>query len=288
MHDFPEDAERLLARARDAQAEPTPEQRTRMRAGISVALTAGVASAATAHAAAQKGASALLGKLVLGVAGSALLVGTYVALPSARDDRAPPSARVERRAPASNAHVRHAAESPAVSEAPPPPLQEPPAQLQPAGEAPRSVLPSAVSVHRMHPPRPVGRVAAPVESEAPAVSATPVEPTVSPTDVEPVAPPAAAAVAPPEAKAPSLRDELALLARADAALSKGEPELALRALAEHRQRFPDSSLQAEREALSLLVRCQRDPGAAAQDVRRYLANPSAPLRTRLARCVEHP
>ena len=88
----------------------------------------------------------------------------------------------------------------------------------------------------------------------------------------------------PEAAAPAtgpdtLARESALLARAQAALGRGAPALALTALREHEERHPDGQLREEREALwiSALV-ASGDRPAAERRARTFRARyPSSPL-----------
>lgn len=79
-----------------------------------------------------------------------------------------------------------------------------------------------------------------------------------------------------------LAQEMALLRRAQQALSRGDGAGSRRALDEHTRRFPAGKLANEREVTSILVACadDRDAGRVALD--RYLAaHPSSPYAERL-------
>lgn len=90
----------------------------------------------------------------------------------------------------------------------------------------------------------------------------------------------------PAAAAPvdgaALKEELALLRRAQQAIARDDAAGARAALDEHEQRFADGTLAGEREATRILVVCAEDPirGRAALD--RYLAShPRSPYVERL-------
>ena len=80
----------------------------------------------------------------------------------------------------------------------------------------------------------------------------------------------------------TLPDELALLQRADDALSAGDVERGLALLSQHRRQFAAPHLVEERDALELLARCTIDPAATRAQAKRFvLERPEAILNLRL-------
>ena len=78
--------------------------------------------------------------------------------------------------------------------------------------------------------------------------------------------------------------EIALLARANAALRDGDAGAALALLDQHDRRFPGSGLAEEVAATRIIARCQLAPGATAAAARAFVArHPSSPLGPRVAR-----
>lgn len=81
----------------------------------------------------------------------------------------------------------------------------------------------------------------------------------------------------------TLREELALLERANRALRNGDHVGVRRALGEHRTRFPQGSLSIERRGLEALLACElNDRGSAESFV---AAHGRAPVARRVARCL---
>lgn len=103
------------------------------------------------------------------------------------------------------------------------------------------------------------RPATTIHSAAAAASPLPVAPASSPSLAsEPALPPERERSAPsiPETKRDkAIRQEVALLSRAQTALSGGRPQEALAALAEHAQRFPKGVLTEERVATRARTLC---------------------------------
>lgn len=68
----------------------------------------------------------------------------------------------------------------------------------------------------------------------------------------------------------ALPSELKLIARAESALRSGDLSQAASALMLHTRRYPNGQLTAEREGLSLIVRCRRGDGHAHEQATSYL------------------
>ncbi len=159
-------------------------------------------------------------------------------------DRNAPSPTVERAAPVASAAVP--AEAEAIVAPPAAPIASPPTAVA----APN--IPTAAPVVEA-PPRRSDRTAGPRVTSTPAA-----------------------------ADDDDLAQEMALLRRAQQALSRGDGAGSQRALDEHARRFPAGKLANEREVTSILVACadDRDAGRVALD--RYLAaHPSSPYAERL-------
>jgi hypothetical protein len=150
------------------------------------------------------------------------------------------------------------------------------------------------------PTQPDEPAAAPTVSAAAHTSSTPAPPTLAPSDpvperttvpIEHARPePRTSIGTSPPAEESSLTDELALLERARIALGRGDPQDALRLLAEHERSFATGELVEERRALRILALC--DAGKTVQgraEARAFLAaHPAATLagRTRSACNIE--
>jgi len=133
---------------------------------------------------------------------------------------------------------------------------------------------------------------------APPAPAQQVTAVVARTVAEPPAPVAQVEVEPPSAPAPSersavavaeapkpgneIRQEVALLSKAQAALSRGRPQEALEALSEHAQRFPRGVLSEERAATRVRTLCAlgRTREAAAELKRIETLNPTSAYLSR--------
>jgi hypothetical protein len=108
---------------------------------------------------------------------------------------------------------------------------------------------------------------------------------------EPVAPPPTASTAVEPPIDASLREELAIIARANTALRLEHPADALRALDEHARRFESGVLSEERRGLRVLALCQLSPNQAALDARDAFlrSTPNALLAPKVrAACVADP
>ena len=119
-------------------------------------------------------------------------------------------------------------------------------------------------------PEPIEQV---VEVEAPAAAA----PSAS-VSTERSAP----YVVAPSKLGSEIRQEVALLSKAQAALSRGRPQQALEALAEHAQRFPRGVLTEERAATRARTLCAlgRAPEASTELKRLETLNPTSPYLAR--------
>jgi hypothetical protein len=119
-----------------------------------------------------------------------------------------------------------------------------------SAEQPRPPAQPTVSAHQ--PPASVARVSAPSALALPTdeVAEQPSEPSPVPAPERSVAPT-------PEPSKPGdqVRQEVALLSKAQAALSRGRPQEALQFLAEHAQRFPRGALTEERVATRARTLC---------------------------------
>ena len=84
-------------------------------------------------------------------------------------------------------------------------------------------------------------------------------------------------VAEPSSPGKEIRQEVALLSKAQAALSRGRPQEALEALSEHAQRFPRGVLTEERAATRARTLCAlgRTQEAAAELKRVERLNPTS-------------
>lgn len=126
----------------------------------------------------------------------------------------------------------------------------------------------------------------------PEVTTEPVRPPVPAHDARPKrgerrlrsAPPSAPPAAEPAA-APGetpLAAELALLAKAQRALRDGRASAALGLVQQHALRFPDGSLQEERDGIEVLARCMLNDEEAPRAARAFLADaPESPLAARV-------
>lgn len=136
--------------------------------------------------------------------------------------------------------------------------------MQPAPPAPAQQMPAVVARTVAEPPAPV----TPVQVESPSA---------------PI-PSERSALAVTEAPKPGneIRQEVALLSKAQAALSRGRPQEALEALSEHAQRFPRGVLSEERAATRVRTLCAlgRTREAAAELKRIETLNPTSAYLTR--------
>jgi hypothetical protein len=103
---------------------------------------------------------------------------------------------------------------------------------------------------------PVTKVAPPVVTAAPSVAPPPPEDPPEPPPAAPVArsrPSTAEAlpVAPPPERESALREEIALVDAARAAIADGDPAFALRRIEDHAARFPAGSFAVERDVLRI-------------------------------------
>lgn len=131
------------------------------------------------------------------------------------------------------------------------------------------------------PPSSVQPPVAPAPTEAP--QALPPTPDPDPSTPEPSPSTTARPRRPPAAQPrppASLATELALLQRAQQAWRAKNPTQALRVLKSHRQRFPASQLQVERDALRVLCLCEVGRVQPARRLARRLLQtaPDSPLR----------
>lgn len=146
----------------------------------------------------------------------------------------------------------------------------------------KSLAAGAVQVAAPMPVRAAAATGTPVVAEPPPqVEAQPEQPS------EPSVPLAAERSAPASVAEPSkpgneIRQEVALLSKAQAALSRGRPQEALEALAEHAQRFPRGVLTEERAATRVRTLCAlgRTREAAVELKRIENLNPTSAYLTR--------
>ena len=103
-------------------------------------------------------------------------------------------------------------------------------------------------------PRRVEATPLPRPVEAPAREPRSLEPSAPPAPVSPSVRPQAAQ-APQSPRSPQLAAEIALLARANAAVNSGNGRRALELLAEYDRKFPAGALAQERAATSVLALC---------------------------------
>jgi hypothetical protein len=258
---LPLHARALLDAARDCD-DPTPEDRMRAAAafapklaalGIVPALLAPTplaAAPAVASAAAASGGFGLGAKLALVLVGVSVAGGGVVHLVRERDRARAPMHVVTRAQPRSSA--RDVTNGQATIVAP----QALPVE---AMTTDRPAVPAVAAVAQTS-RAPRAALTAPRRAvRSPAPAATESTPVVAPE----IAPePANAAVIDD-----ALREELALIARANTALRLEHPADALRALDEHAQRFEHGMLNEERRGLRVLALCALGPNQAALDAR---------------------
>ncbi len=264
--DASDDVRALLSRGRDALG-PSKDELTRLGAFAAGAGTGALGGAgavgkvaavrAGSHLAAKAGALKLAAILAVGVGGG---VGYSVLH---RASEAPPAVTT----------VVGASDSvPSVGAAR---LDEPPAVTAQASIAPTvtpAEPPASTAVTHV---KTAATTTAPVTAPAALPAAPPA------TDV----PPAAVVVAesPPPAQAPPGESELALLDRARTRVGS-DPAGAMRALDEHRARFPNGTFAQEREVLAIetLIRLGRRPEAKARADAFGRAFPTSAHRRRIA------
>lgn len=145
------------------------------------------------------------------------------------------------------------------------------------------------------PPRPVpsASVVAPVvpSQTVPSVPTAPPTPPLGASVLVPSsAPPASRPQAHARDDADTLAEEMRLLGIARRAWAGRQEVEALRALSEHRRRFPRGALTEEREATELLVRCGRGDADTAARVAAFVRRfPASPQRPRVERaCAAGP
>lgn len=128
---------------------------------------------------------------------------------------------------------------------------DPPAQA-PYGREPDPPTSPASATVEPAPPRVEANVVAPPTSPIPSMPKTPAS-APDPARPRPLPPAPAPALQSPERS--TLAEEASVLAAAQAALRDGDPNAALRSLAEHATRFPTGSMQEERESLRAIALC---------------------------------
>ncbi|UJR84933.1 hypothetical protein [Sandaracinus amylolyticus] len=235
-----------------------------------IANAAGATAAATGAAAAGATTTALgvLGMSTLAkVAAIALVVSAGGAVVAGITTERPQITEPATEAPA--AHQTPASPEPPAVVTAPPPVAAPELTPEP--------LPIPVAAPSAAPARP--RRTTPTRAAPP--------PVVVAADPSPAQPPAAV---PDPAPIPvaSLHDELPVLRRAWSALRDARPDDALRALDEHRARFPSGELTEERDAARALALCaagRADEGRAALS-ELLAAHPRSPLAARVRTACE--
>jgi outer membrane protein assembly factor BamD (BamD/ComL family) len=86
-----------------------------------------------------------------------------------------------------------------------------------------------------------------------------------------------------------LKEEAALLSRAQSALQSGDVAQALSALSEHREKFPRGVLRGEREAALSVAYCKSgDPRGKERAERFIVNNPDSPMVQRLRSACKLP
>lgn len=222
--------------------------------GVTV-TAATTAAATTAGAATATGVGLGLGAKVamVLVAASVAAGGTMYGLHARERASAPVEAATQARAaqtaaqpaavPASNALAERALPSPAEARA-----------IDTRAVKPLATITPVLHTRPLHPMR--ARFAA-TRSTTRAPSSVTSEPVAAPTE----------SIAPAEPIDASLREELAIIARANTALRLEHPADALRALDEHARRFQAGMLSEERRGLRVLALCQLSPNQAALDAR---------------------
>jgi hypothetical protein len=262
--ELPARARALLDAARDCD-DPTPQDHARISAalaprlaalGIVPALLAPAPLAAAPAVTSAAAASAGAGGLGLGAKLAIVLVGASVAAGGtmyAVQPREPAHAPAHAALHATNA--AHPKPERAASSAPV--MQPAPAVLeQPAIDA-TAVDPTAAPAPRAldaQSPRPLR---APFTARRVPPAAVAAGPDTAPPEAAPVGAPID----------PSLREELAIIARANTALRLEHAADALRALDEHARRFENGVLSEERRGLRVLALCALAPNQAALDAR---------------------
>jgi hypothetical protein len=245
--DLPPSARGLLDVARNAD-DPTPADRARIDAAFAERLRALGMTAPAAHEAARAGSAApAAGAGTAGKIAAAVVGAGIIALALIHQQHGGPPA------PARAPHAPSIAATPSVSTSPP----EVPARAAPAPrEEPRAIesTPSATPGRSRRSSTPARR--------------------------------ARSTNAGAELSAPSdsLRDEVALLEAANAALRSHRFAAALRALALHEQRFADGALREERLGMRVLALCGMGDYAAGSAARlRFLRDaPHAVLARKVA------
>lgn len=164
------------------------------------------------------------------------------------------------------------------------------ARLMGSGLGQRSVVEEAVAAphtraESQEPGHAVPRVAGPVARESRALEVAPGARIGPATAPEPTRPPVGVTEPTPRrapsergAAAPGIREELALMARAEQALAAGDTTASSDALREHARRFPRGQLVEDREAIGIRLQCARGEHGAArtefeQFARRYPESP---------------
>jgi len=266
MNELGPRARALLDAARDGDG-PTDGARARVRASVTRRLAIGFAAgtaaatvAKTAGAGAATTTAAIaapigLGMKVLVTLAIATAVGmgavTYV------DSR-----------PRIDPPVKVASSPRSIANAAPSKPRLPDAPRAAATEAPPALPVPASSVT----PSPVLAAASPAPAVPGVVSASATAAaTPAPTDSSAVAAPV------------TVKDEIALISRAHAALTSGDPSGALALLDEHARRFPAGALGEEREATRVLALCAlgRTGDARAAATRFFAAFPGGPQAGRV-------
>ena len=262
-------AARAVVEAGRAGDDPTPHDRSRVRAALMTALaasSAGAAAVAGEGAAAAGVAKGVATAVTLGWGwkafllglGVACVVGTGVVVTSAARPVAAPT---------------------------PNPVVAPPETSSARGAPPKiaGAEPSIVVLPIETTPPPGSRVTPVVAAPAPHRAAPPraAEPTTEPEPAPP-APPAAAAPAAPAAVDP-LEAETRGLGAAHGALKDGDPAKALALLDAQSTAYADGQLREERAAARILALCKlgRADEARALAARFLADNPRSPLADRV-------
>ncbi len=261
MDELPREARELLLLASDASTPPSAEVRARVRRGVAMAVTAGIGASIASPVIAQ---GVVKGGVLSTLTGKLIGAGVAVAVVGALAVNAPQFSR-HRSKPSRETTLQTARSRPG---------------LQAVASAP-VVVKAAAGLQIVD-----KQVAAPLSApvELPTAQRSAPEKRVQRQRFHPKPSRRGAESLP----APSLTDELSaemsLLRVASQAIAQGDTSGAEHALEQHASQFRGSPLREEREGLTALVHCMRDPSRSQHEGERFVANaPKSVLARRVAR-----
>lgn len=243
------DLDRLISAVK-RHDHPSAATTDRAWASLDAALGAGAAPSVPIDLAAAAGAAGGLGSkalVLVGIAAITAITTATVAWTIESRGRAPTIA-VARDAPHADRDAPDAEVAPTQAAADP---------IAPAVLAPASAIVPATTDS---PEPPTAEAAAPTPRRTPAASPT--------HDAAPTS---------------TLAEEARLLGEAWRALNAGDPARALATVKLHAERFPTSALANEREAARIVAWCQEDRTWAAEQARRFIADHTGAVVTRVER-----